>query len=556
MTDQNTEREPWDIQDVPPQTTQERIAAAKARKILSGTYVAPATREQIDAAKGQQAFDQKMRDGMKRERELEKQRADDLMRDKGRKIWEEDCAAITEPACFLHKPTGAILSDKAFAKKFGHLFGKKSGGPAATANLSKKIDRFDGLTFQPPANAGDPALRVAIDTGIGERGFNTVTRRLYNTYRANPLLPLRDRKPDVFMNHLRYLVPDVNERRMLVDWLAWIVQHPGQKPQFAILLIGGEGTGKSWLADLMKVIVGPWNVSTPRNKTLVRDFNGWLAEKTLAIVHELKGKVETSENLKDIITQSTVEVNRKGIEAHEIPNHVALFTISNHDDAIPLDDGSRRYLVIQCAAIPNMALAQPSPDGLLPYTRTPEMLAYYAKLFDSQLPDKPPTDETRRVLAFLLDRDLKRPGALDCLSIAPETAAKAKVVEAGRSSLDSLVARAYRAKEPPFARVFSPSDVIRILVDAAGLKIESREQTPQAVAKACRTMGCAPILDYAVSTKNGRKHLWARTAQDAGHLRTEDNRTLARHYHEGLKVADADERARIERETSGDFADE
>ena len=125
----------------------------------------------------------------------------------------------------------------------------------------------------------------------------------------------------------------------------------------------------------MKVILGPWNVSTPRNKTLVRDFNGWLAEKTLAIIHELKGKVETSENLKDIITQPTVEVNRKGIEAHEIPNCINLLTISNHDDAIPIDDGSRRYLVIQCAKVPYGAL--PIPDGGKPYTITPEFESYF-----------------------------------------------------------------------------------------------------------------------------------------------------------------------------------
>lgn len=546
------EREPWDVE-----TTADRFARMKVEKIARGEYLAKPTSEQVDAAKERQRIERVMRDGYKAEREREKKRANDLERDEGVKLWEKECAAITTPACFLHLPTGTILSDKAFAKKYGHLFGKKSGGPAAVANLSKKIMRFDGLTFQPPENVADLPVRVVIEQGINENSFAVVTKRLYNTYRANPLLPLNDRPPDLFINHLRYLIPDAKERQMFADWLAWIVQHPGKKPQFAILLIGGEGTGKSWIADLMKVILGPWNVSTPRNKTLVRDFNGWCAEKTLAIVHELKGKIETSENLKDIITQSVVEVNRKNIEAHEIPNHVAMFTISNHDDAIPLDDGSRRYLVIQCAKFPKDALPEPSENGRLPYTRTPEMKAYYDQLFASQMPDKPPTEETRRVLAFLLARRLDRPGALDCLSIAPETEAKGKVVDAGRSSLEKLVADAYCAKEPPFARVFAISDVLPMLVDSTGEEIENRERNIKAVMRACKKVGCVPISDRntQVHTNYGRKHLWARTAQDAGKLRGESARTLARLYHEGRKPIDAEERERAEREAAEDLSE-
>ena len=156
------------------------------------------------------------------------------------------------------------------------------------------------------------------------------------------------------------------------------------------------------------------------------------------------------------------------------------------------------------------------------------------------------------MLAWLLNRQIK----LKCQGIAPETEAKAKVVEAGRSSLSSLVASAYRANEPPFARVFSPSDVIRVLVDSPGLEIENRDRTSQAVAKACREMGCVPILDNAVRTVDGRrKYLWARTAQDAGKLRSEAPATLAKLYRDGRKSDDADERERGQHEAAEEFAE-
>jgi hypothetical protein len=467
-----------------------------------------------------------------------------------KKVWESDCAAITVPACFIHLPTGALLSDKSFAKKYGAMFSKKDGNAAGAANRSRQMERYDGLTFEPPENFTDAIKDEITEVVVGPRGLTR--NRLYNQYRPNPMTPLRDQKPDIFINHLRYLIPDAKSRLMLADWMAHVVQHPGRKTQFAILLIGKEGTGKSWLADLLKAILGEHNVSTPRNKTLVRDFNGWLNKRVLGIVHELKGKIETSENLKDIITQSKVEVNLKGIEAHEIPNYINLFTISNHFDAIPVDDGSRRYLIIECASVPKGALPIPDDKGK-PYTRTDAMEKYYAALMESQPPGKPATAETRRVLGWLLDRNLKRVGALNCLSIAPETEAKAKVVEAGRSSLASLMTRAYRAEAAPFSKVFCPVDVVPVLVTEADEKIMPAEQTSQNVARLCRELGCTPILDYAVRVKNGRRHLWALTAQAAAKLRELSPLLLAKLYEDGRAEIDTEAAEKIDAEVAEDF---
>ena len=455
-------------------------------------------------------------------------------RSTNKRLWESECAKITTPPCFIHLPSGILLSDKAFTKKYGHLFGGKPA--ASTADKSKKIASYDGLTFQPPRDYSAQVLPWTKEVRIGPNG--PVALKYYNTYKPNPLKPLRDHKPDVFLSHLRYLVPDADERKMLGDWLADLVQHPGQKRQFAILLIGGEGTGKSWLADLMKCIVGKWNVSTPRNKTLARDFNGWIREKTLAIMHELKGKVDSSENLKDIITQGTCEVNIKGIEAFEIPNHVSLFLISNHDDCIPMDDGSRRYLVIQCAKVPYGAL--PVSDGKKPYTMTPAYDAYYNRLFSveegfpADKSDPPATDEALRVLAFLLDRKI----LLNCRSVAPYTEAKSKVVEAGRTSLDSLMTSAFRNREPPFnGGVFAPSDVIGDIDPEHNLP--GIERTHAKVTAMCRRLGCEPINgDKTVRVPaHGRRTLWAVSLTDATIYRRLEPKQLAKRYSLARKQA-------------------
>ena len=463
-----------------------------------------------------------------------------------RAIWESECAAIAKPPCFMHIPTGDALNDKAFVKKYGYL--SKSKSVLGKANTSKSMARYHGLTYRPPRDFHETVRRAIEVTEQGDNGPVTVEH--YNTYKSNALEPLRDgRAPDVFLEHMRYLVPDLRERKMLADWLADLIQHPGQKRMFAILLIGPGGTGKSWLADLLRVILGRHNVSTPRSSTLKRDFNGWAGEKTLALVHELKGTGITAENLQDIITQPTLEINRKGIEAIELPSFISLFLISNHDDCLPMDDETRRYLVIQCAKVPNGALDKPS--GRRAYTITPEMTDYYGRLFGPEgQPTEPsengidpsPTDETRRVLAWLQDRKI----SLDCRSVAPTTKAKSKVVDAGRTSLASLMVAAFRDKEPPFnGDVFAATDVLNDIDE--GKELNGVERSLARVTAELRKLGCEQISEQNIRTAYGRRYLWALTAADAVRLRKAERKWLARRYLAlRLKGKEDDENARAE----------
>jgi hypothetical protein len=366
------------------------------------------------------------------------------------------------------------------------------------------------------------------------------------------------------LNHLRYLVPNARERIMLGDWLADLIQHPGRKRMFAILLVGPGGTGKSWVADLMRIIIGYWNASNPRNKTLASEFNGWICEKTLGIIHELKGTGVTAENLQDVITQPTVPINKKGIEIIEMPNHISLFLISNHEDCFPMTDETRRYLVIQCAKVPYGAIDKPSdgPDGRLPYTRTPEFYRYYDRLF-SESEGQPteadgeiyptPTDEARRVLGWLMRRKIypENPDALNCRSVAPPTKAKGKVVEAGRSSIDSLTSRAFRHREPPFnGDVFSPYDVLADI--DPGKDLPGAERTHARVTTELRKLHCEPIRgDDSVRTALGRRVLWALNETDAKRLAKLAPKELALIYLRARKAAVRDEE-QAERDAQAD----
>ena len=123
-----------------------------------------------------------------------------------------------------------------------------------------------------------------------------------------PIIPLKeiktgqlDRKnrdmsppgdPKIFLEHMRYLIPDERERKLLLDWLAWLVQHPDQKIMYAVLIVGLERTGKSWLGYMLRKLLGDSNVAMVGDEDPVGDtFNGWTENKLLGVVHELADKI-------------------------------------------------------------------------------------------------------------------------------------------------------------------------------------------------------------------------------------------------------------------------
>src|SRR5258705_13619423 len=177
-------------------------------------------------------------------------------------------------------------------------------------------------------------------------------------------------------------------REHLINWLACVVQYPDKKLMHAVLLLGNKRTGKSWFAELLKVILGAHNCSEPSKKRVASEFNGWLANKLLVIIHELreKGARGLYDELKEYITQGTTSINLKGIEAHEVDNFAAFLTITNHDDAIPIDDNERRYLVIRCADDPRFGKG------------TDASTAYYNRLFRCIGTSDEPGDEARKFL--------------------------------------------------------------------------------------------------------------------------------------------------------------
>lgn len=168
------------------------------------------------------------------------------------------------------------------------------------------------------------------------------------------ILP-RDRKNiERVKRHIAHLLADEREQRMLLDWLSWVVQNPGKHANYAVLLQGTEGDGKSFFAELMRAVMGVSNVKMLNADTIVNsNFSGWAVGQCLCCVEEVRiagskgqDKWATINKIKPLITNHVIEVHAKNKEPRNVLNTTNYLMFSNYKDALPIDDSSRRYLIL------------------------------------------------------------------------------------------------------------------------------------------------------------------------------------------------------------------
>jgi|TARA_B100000959_G_scaffold145571_1_gene152871 hypothetical protein len=155
-----------------------------------------------------------------------------------------------------------------------------------------------------------------------------------------------------FLEHAAYILPDDRERNILLDYLAFNVQRPGDKVQWAILLQGNQGTGKSFFGSVMRQLLGAHNVSLPSNEQLHEIYTGWQKSCSLVVIEEMMavGRLDLMNKLKPMITQDIAMIREMYREAFEQPNVFNFLMFTNHEDAILVDEDDRRYCILYSPA--------------------------------------------------------------------------------------------------------------------------------------------------------------------------------------------------------------
>jgi hypothetical protein len=172
--------------------------------------------------------------------------------------------------------------------------------------------------------------------------------------RPDKVTPMDKRNIERVRAHIGHLLRDEEEQRMLLDWLAWVVQHPGRHVNYAVLLQGVEGDGKSFFAEFLRAVMGVSNVRMSNADTIITSpFTDWVYGHCVCCVEEVRfasnrgvDKWQAINKIKPFITNNVIEVHPKGKPTFDAINTVSYLLFSNFKDALPIDENSRRFLVL------------------------------------------------------------------------------------------------------------------------------------------------------------------------------------------------------------------
>lgn len=250
----------------------------------------------------------------------------------------------------LHRvftPSGSLLKSEQFNATYGgYVFqldetGDKTTRKAWEAFTESQIVRYpkaEAMCFRPDLPTG---------TLLEEEG-----RTLVNTY--VPIeTPRLQGDPTPFLQHLEKVLPDANDRAILLAYMAACVQHKGVKFQWAPLLQGAEGNGKTLFTRCVAFAVGKRYTHMPKASKLNSDFNGWMIGKLFYGVEDIyvpDHKKEVIEELKPMITGGDgLEIEKKGVDQITADICGNFIFNSNHRDAIRKTRNDRRFAVFYTA---------------------------------------------------------------------------------------------------------------------------------------------------------------------------------------------------------------
>lgn len=305
-----------------------------------------------------------------------------------------------------------------------------------------------GICFRPELES-----RAIIDVG---------GRRLLNNY-VPITVPSQPGDASPFLRHLEKLFPDPRDRSHVLGYMAAAIQHIGVKFQWAPLIQGIEGNGKSLLIECMIQAIGERYAHVPSAGDLSNKFNYWMVNKLFIGVEEVlvQDKQEMLTALLVLITNRRIEIQGKGTNQVMFDNRANFMFCTNHKDAIQKTKGDRRYGIFYTAQQEEGDLARDGMTG-----------KYFPDLYD-WLRKKGGYAIVTNFLQTHTIPDEMNP-AKDCQR-APVTTSTSEAISVSRGVVEQTIQEAIDAEEVGFRGGWVSAHYLRLLLRETNLTNRARE---------------------------------------------------------------------------------
>ena len=324
----------------------------------------------------------------------------------------KDWVYVEALSCYYDLSRGVDVSPSALKVRFdGHEVIKESGLDAVKFASHSHVPIVRDIMFHP----GQTQI-------FSYQGLNMVnTFKSLNLDIPQVLSAEQQLSVDSFERHLAFLLPNEKDRVIVRDWMAYVVQNPGKRVSWAIVVKGVHGDGKTYLSRVMEAVTG--SVNQVAGSSFGGQFNSWAQGALVVAVEEIRvsgdKKYEALDRMKPLISNSSIPIEEKGRDVRTIPNFSSYMLFTNHADALPIAESERRYCVFETPFTSRAQLYQA-------FGGADQSAAYYDALFDS-LSAHP------EALAYHLLNHVVSP-SFKPSSQAPETSARTRMIEATVSS--------------------------------------------------------------------------------------------------------------------------
>lgn len=428
-------------------------------------------------------------------KEREEQRKSEKVKEP---MWAKGVCYVTNTKDFFRLRTGEKYKSESFNAAYGRWLLptedqlRDSGKPITPATLCQPI--------VPPADYALNHLKITTVTDFAydpsqptECFFVNGGCKFVNTYSPTHPEPDYARAAEagaLFQNHLTNLIAEKEYRRILIDFMAYMVQFPGRKIRWSPMIQGAEGCGKTLLAEMQKAVHGKEHVKTIDGTAVLGGWNDWAFGYQLVVLEEVRvqgtNRYDIMNRLKPWITNEDIPINEKFRSSRDVRNITNYMLFSNHHDALALTPNDRRYFVIKSALQSKRQVLDLGPR-------------YFENLF-GMLRDMPGA-----LRAFFLNWEISPDFRPD--GHAPSTKYVEELVQDSASDLTAAIRRLMMEGDHPLIQfdIVSAKVLSDVLHNEEGLGYVTGQQ----VAHVLREEGLQQKGRFVVGDE--RHYLWCRT---------------------------------------------
>ena len=234
---------------------------------------------------------------------------------------------------------------------------------------------------------------------------------------------------DQLLDH--YFNDNQKYKEHFLDWLAYMVQHPGEKIRHACILVSTQfqvGKGSIWRA--IKLMFGSHNAKEIDVGQALDKSKGYLTNSQIVLIDEMQSagkfdeKTALLNNLKRIITEENISSRALYVDYKIVKSCTNYLLFTNHKDALSLPPNEVRYWVY---------ISEQS-------RMNDEFYSAYHSWLDN--------GGTKAILHHLKERiisdDFKPKG------VAPDTPFRSQMSKGGEHPLTKIIRQLYEEQDYPF----------------------------------------------------------------------------------------------------------